>query len=196
MTEENVKHDNEIEDATQLRKASDVILSLESKIDQLTQTVKNYCFNTTLILKAVNSLNSKIDSILEESSDLELEQPVLQDKIEVDENPIGVRRSSRKEANPFATPSGKKVPIHQKVVDPTGKLIFLADVEVITEDNNLVLKTRTTASGKWVGSLSPGKYNLSIIKIENGKRKRLEFNRTILISASDTPVELETAQLK
>lgn len=183
------------------RKASDVILAIENDVKTLIKVVANYDFTLKLVLTRLENVNKKLDVILTDGEDAPEEPVQSHPKIEIDENPIGVRRTSRPEASPkapqVAVPqtTGKKIPVFQSVVDNTGKIIFLADVEVITEDRTLVLKTRTTAAGKWQGSLNPGKYTVTIMKRETGNRKKLEYIKEFVVPTTDAPLELEAAKL-
>lgn len=181
------------------RKASEIVVSLEHKVDLILKSLQNYNFKLNLVLQEINKVNGTLALLMEEDPENKGKEPEpIIEEIKADADPIGVRRTARPETvNKFPSipPSEKKVPVHQKVLDPNGKIVFLADVEVVTSDKNLILKTRTTAAGKWVGSLPPGQYTLFILKRETNNRKRLEFTRTITVEASDVPVELDPAQL-
>jgi len=174
------------------RKATDVLLDLERKTDLLLKIITDQSHTIKMILGRLNETCQMIES--KKPPRDELLQTFTDFKpIEIDSQPKGARRTSRPET---VTPqTNSKVPVFQTVHDPNGKSIYMADVEVITPERNLIIKTRTNATGKWHGALLPGKYTVNIIKRENNNRKRLSFSQEIEILSSQEPFELEMAKL-
>jgi hypothetical protein len=164
--------------------------------------------NTKLLLDRLNkicSLLERIDSKLEGQVSDSVSVPVSDSEkevisnfpIEVETSPLGARRTARPETYPAEEERSnvKVVPIHQKVVDTTGKSVYMAEVEILNEDRSLAAKLRTTAGGKWQAPLTPGKYFISIFKRENAARKRIEYKGHFIVTNSDKPIELEPAKL-
>ncbi len=185
-----------MEDKEEKRKASEVIIELERKIDLLIKMVANHSNNNVLILSKVNELNNKLDKAM--FSDPKPSDNVIlnyeTENIFTNHEIIGTRRTARAEANP-GLDSQVKVAVHQLVMDLSEKPMILADVEVISDNNDIVVKTRTSASGRWQGALQPGKYTINILKRETGSRKRIEYKKEVVITGDRTPYELEPAKL-
>lgn len=84
-----------------------------------------------------------------------------------------------------------KVAVIQRVTDPTGKSIFLAEVEIFDENNNQVFKSRTNGVGKWQASLSVGTYKVRISKRESVTKQKIENYQTITIDGRISQLNLE-----
>jgi hypothetical protein len=89
------------------------------------------------------------------------------------------------------------VPVSQRVVNSTGKSLFLADVELIDLTTmQQVHKTRTNGSGKWLASVVPGNYRIIISKLEMPSKQKLEATQDVMIDGSNSPYELQTIIIK
>lgn len=190
------------------RKASEVVLELERKLDLMVKIAAGTDTNTKLLLDRLNkicnlleSIDSKLDGGAMSSSDFSPEVPekavVSAPPIEVETAPLGSRRTARPETYPSEEErsSSKVIPIQQKVFDPAGKAVFMAEVEILNEDKSPAAKVRTTAGGKWQVPLPPGKYFVTILKRESGARKRMEYSGSFIVTNSDKPIELDPAKL-
>jgi len=89
------------------------------------------------------------------------------------------------------------VPIMQKILDPNGKSIFLAEVEIVNADTSkLVLKTKTKANGKWAASLSPGNYQVVVRKSGSAKTSEMQGVQNITIDGKVSPMEMKPMTIK
>lgn len=242
----------------EFRKASDVLVSIEAKIDQLIALVRSHDLNMKVMSNKLNSLISEVNNITIVSSGSKgsattdsgfsthfsetFRNP---DSIRVNpetsiamtSEPVGFRRVSRPETysleqdkkdssviqshmsqNIFNDLSekvepakeevffksyeekkseGKKIPVIQRVVDKSGKSIFLAEVEVInSETGDTEFKTRTNGVGKWQGSLQPGKYKVKINKRESLSKEKIELTQNVVIDGLSDKQELPAVIVK
>lgn len=92
-----------------------------------------------------------------------------------------------------------QIPVMQRVVDKNGKSIFLADVEIMDLSNNQVLnKTRTNATGKWMASLNLGKYRVTVKKRESLSKDKLKIEsyQDITVDGSQSKLDLPMMIIK
>lgn len=194
-----VTYGNDINSKLMLDRLNRISKSLE-KLVTLTETGNAAAINTVREVVSV-STNQENDfpSFQPQTGNSEVlvqnEEPGF--SMTVETNPTGVRRTARPETYEPVEQTKKVTPVFQRVFDESGKkMIFMADVEILSgEDRSLVLKTRTTATGKWQAPLSPGRYIVNIMKRENAGRKRLEYTNSFEIKESNVPVEIEAAKL-
>lgn len=250
------------------RKATDVLLDLESKIEILLQIVKSQDFNIKLLSNKLNLLMEKLDkqpaaapkimveavntspmalnAAIAEPSLPEKNIPISSDfNIPTDNSPQGFRRTSRpetfsgdnmylnsgseesvtrfpmqmpklpqnkpaevvvpnaavpdkktnkhQEAEPAEKESQGSIPVVQRIVDKNGKSIFLAEVEVLDlAKGDVVFKTRTNGTGKWMASLPIGSYRVMIRKRESVSKEKMEAGQDIHVDGTQSPLELQT----
>lgn len=225
------------------RRASDILLEMEMKVEILLNLVRTQDLNIKILSNKINELNEKYKQFTTSVSSVKIEAaevsaantvPVISDAILAQElSPNGFRRTSRPETysdndipkfptqipkieseviipvkntskinNDFIEVPEKKtinsnnitiIPIVQRVVNKSGKSVFLADVEVIELSTmNNVLKTRTNGTGKWMGALPVGKYRIFIRKRESINKDILEVSQDINVDGSQSPLELKT----
>jgi hypothetical protein len=218
------------------RKATDVLLSIESKLEALLNHHRTQELNLKILSNKFNSLMENISSQLSD-----IKKPVLQPKITVeaadvatsknipissnfhlnsDSSPIGFRRTSRpetfeeknlqpealnkkielkfdnekeKENTPLIPPKlsdSTIAQITQRIIDKNQKSIFLAEIEVKSEDGTTVHKTRTNSIGKWNATLPPGKYRVSASKRETSNKQKVEIFQDIEIDGSKSMMQL------
>lgn len=169
------------------RKATDVLLAIEARIDLLSKSISNMDNNIKSILNKLASNNivnqPNIPSIpppvlpqIEVKSDVVSENEKDFDFPQVDEIPVNI--------------GGKKVAVQQRVVYPDGKNVCLALVEIKDSLGSTIKKMRTNAMGKWMSVLEIGNYNIRIVKAGNKNKADVELNFPISISESDRPIEL------
>jgi hypothetical protein len=83
------------------------------------------------------------------------------------------------------------VPVMQRIVDRTGKSIFLADVIILDKNSRKeVFKCRTNGTGKWMASLGVGDYHVLITKRESLSKEKIEVEQNISIDGKTSPLEL------
>lgn len=112
--------------------------------------------------------------------------------IEVDNIPIGKRRTSR-------YVDDQNITVQQKVLYPDGKCVSSARIEIFTKlpnSDNLVLvqNKKTNATGKWTGQLPPGNYLIKVFKKGTGKTPNIETQQTVIVPNSDDTVQLKPIQ--
>ncbi len=96
-----------------------------------------------------------------------------------------------------AVPVQNAIPVMQRIVDRSGKSIFLADVEIVDHTTaEAVFKTRTNGTGKWMASLGPGKYRVTIRKGASMSKDKMEAVQDIQVSGNESPLELQTMIVK
>jgi hypothetical protein len=89
------------------------------------------------------------------------------------------------------------IPIMQRCVDKSGKAIFLANVEIMNMANNeIIFKTRTNATGKWMAALPIGIYRATIRKLESVTKEKVEAIQDIRIDGSISKLELPMLIIK
>lgn len=87
---------------------------------------------------------------------------------------------------------GPKSSVSQ-VLNRGNDILFLANIEVLDENNELVSQTRTNTKGRWMMSLAPGDYQVHVTKRfspDSGKRP-IDTMYQIMVPKSDKPIELE-----
>lgn len=191
------------------RSATEVILSLEQKTDLLFRMLATTDVTTKLMLDRLNKICSLLEGINSkftppqqnnlESSDTDefkiyKEEVVSEPPVVVENSPKGNRRTARPETYPEETIE-KVIPVVQAVLDPNGKSVFMAEVEIVNEDTHVVSKGRTTTAGKWQMPLPIGSYKVSILKRATANRKRLEYQGTFTVNSVEKPIQLDPAKL-
>lgn len=256
------------------RKATEVLLDLENKIEILLGIVKSQDLNIKVLSNKLNTLMEKMEKVPATAPKITVEAvntfgsnpfnqapvadtgkqiPVSSDfNLPVEESPTGFRRTSRPETyagdnayltkppktqvepkfptqipkmphaeiivppaalgrsvgQTFPSAKGKEstpkevitqnaIPVMQRVVDASGKSVFLADVE-ITDLSTMqqVFKNRTNGTGKWMASLPVGAYRVIIRKRESISKEKLEAAQDIQVDGSQSPLELPLMIIK
>jgi hypothetical protein len=206
------------------RKATDILLALENKIDTLQKLVFNQDMLLKLIADKSNKIYAYINELQKEYSQSEQNQEQLEDDtpriinitnkdqiVEAKNIDIGSRRINRvpsdaqvqqpaiiaipntpseKTQQPSVSTGNKKVPVIQRVSDPTGKDLFMATVNILDENGNEIHKTKTNAAGKWQATLKPGEYEVKITKTDTTSKKILEGIQKIKVPASNSTFTL------
>lgn len=93
--------------------------------------------------------------------------------------------------------SGASVPVKQRIVDGSGKSVFLADVEVFNlESNQSVSKTRTNGTGKWSTSLPYGTYKVVVKKRDSMSKEAKEVSQNLVVDGSSNQIEMPVMIIK
>jgi hypothetical protein len=178
------------------RKASDILLELESKVNVVFQHLQNIDSNIKLIL---NRLSSNISKKIDISPEI---QQISEVKHNIStENTNSLKNTEKEEEFTFVQVnndipiSTRKVAVQQRIMYADGKNICLASVELKDVNGNVVKKMRTNAMGKWISALDPGKYFVHIRKAANKSNQDVEMNFEIQIQESDRPIELPSAKI-
>lgn len=194
------------------RKASDIIIELEAKVDVLSRHIQNIDNNIKLILNRLSQNNIiKTLSLPPDSNEI---QGVKRSNLpEMHPNVVAGHYGSEEtkpediqpvkkveEEKDFDFPqvddsdslksSGRKVAVQQRITYSDGKNICLANVEIKNSTGGSIKKIRTNAMGKWIAVLEPGNYIVSVTKSANKTNPNVELSYPVTIPESDRPVEL------
>ena len=194
------------------RKATDVLIELERKVDNLTKYVQSIDVNIKLVMNRLNGVGdskppAKTQPIVKR------QEPIVQPgptscstapqtpgKAETGptvESFIQVADNGKKQVvKPNAVETfGKKSLVHQKVVYADSKNVILAKVEIFDDNGGLMGTSQTNMTGKWNVSLKPGKYLVHICKPGTSNRPQVDQKFSMDVIASDTPIELDTLRI-
>lgn len=158
------------------RKASDVLLEIEDKLDLLIQYNKDLKFKYELILQQ----NQEIKKILANKNTPSISE------IPISESP-----------KPSNSSKTKRV-VRQKVVYPntmsseTPLPVILANIKITNSDKKVINeKIKTDPKGVWTASLEPGEYFYHITKAPQGKKPLVDIYKPFSVSDNSTdPIEL------
>jgi hypothetical protein len=209
------------------RTATDILINLESEINLLSNRVRNSENLLKLLLAKINGQNTffgktvdyPINKTVEQENITVINKDNFNDRVKtskfteiakangIDVNNVETSTNSTGmiEANVRGTARGQRGPkiseskfsVSQLLTD--GKTpLFLANIEVLDENGDLVNQTRTNTKGKWLMSLSPGKYDVHVSKRfppESGK-KSIDNTHSIEVYPSDKPVELSPLSIE
>ena len=199
------------------RKATEVLLDIEGEVKKLSQTMSSLMLAQTLSLDKLNRVYNYISSLekeIEEEKKMQLGQaaeevnhnlPIsspITPPLEMETNPQGVLRTSRQpEAPPTDAPivsqSGeRKIPVLQRVTDKDGKDLFMADVRIMNEKKEIVAKVKTNNVGKWQALVTPGKYDVHILKTDTATKTKIEAMQTITVPNNTGTFTLPIAVIK
>ena len=203
----------------QERKATQVLLDLEAKVLDIHRQVGlnaalqkmmldrlNRVYNYIALLEAEQSITAGTPSVIPQPESLIAPEPDQKEEPKtIDELPLGTRRTSRvenklteeKKQEMLAVPmSDRKVPVVQRITDRTGKDLFMAKVSVMNEDQQLILETKTNASGKWQAHLIPGTYIVHILKTDTATKQKIEGKQKITVGQTNGVFNLPVAIIK
>jgi hypothetical protein len=197
-------------DDKEQRKASDVLIDLERKIDNILKIISVYDMNIKIILDRSNKtfeMLNKIHSYINQPQENEPqpispkhEEPIkisAADAITITETPMQNKRvptpePEQQQEDKFI----KKVPVVQRVTDSTGKDLFMADVIITNEEGKSVYKLKTNATGRWQALMKPGNYIVNIKKTDSATKKIIEASQNITVPPSNVGMTLPVAIIK
>ena len=101
-----------------------------------------------------------------------------------------LRLASRGQRGP--KPNGSKSTVTQ-VLNRGNDPLFLANVEVLNDNSELVSQTRSNTKGRWLMTLAPGNYQVHVTKRfpPDSGRKSVDMTYQITVPISDSPLELD-----
>lgn len=199
------------------RKASDVLLALEQKVNELLGYYKNLDHNIKLILQSINSQRAiqspasediptvkfpsenKSESQAKENKNLVVGEPLDEDEskqVAQEAMPQGSRRTSKfvsKEKNSTT----KKIAVTQQVSFPDGDPVAFANIEITDSKGETIKRTKTNGNGTWLAPLVPGEYKVYLRKnmTEDSDRLPVEFNQNIEVPQSNRSIQLPPPEL-
>lgn len=188
-----------------VRKASDVLLSMEASLNEALGYLRNQNMVMTLLLKKVETLENASSAPPTVKPDWNLSAPTA--KTQMPGLKPGVRLGKQAESPANTAPGEpelkeeviksniKRVPVQQRVLYPDGKNVCLANVEILQAAKNgefkIVKTCRTNSAGKWQMGLEPGKYLIHLSKIGTSQKPTVETSYSIDVPVSNVPVELD-----
>lgn len=164
------------------RTASEVLLTIEQKVNNLEKMIQTIDFNVKTLL---NKQNSEPARVL-------VEKP--RKKSFVSEQPAPTA-----EAVEFVQADvssiDKKCTIQEKLLYENGKPIILAQVEIFDIKGNLVDKRRTNNIGQWMSSLLSGQYVVRIAKQATAAKSAVTAQYDLVVPVGEKLLQLENRKL-
>lgn len=202
------------------RKASDILLDLENKVEVLIQVITSHDSNIKMLLNKVNEISRS--NIKQQVPNVSKEEFPSFAPIAISDKPTSRTRSTRENVKISAIPAvqnsiqnaneqlddkvrekpkndglvERKIPIMQRVCDDRGKDLFMADVIIYDEHQNQIQKIKTNAVGKYQTVLTPGKYKIHISKMDMNSNSKIESMQEIDINTNDKAISLPLASIK
>lgn len=203
------------------RKATDVLIDVETKVNELLAYVKNIDLKMAILLDKLNSFTAETPKkqVHVETPDVEFppyqpsapspftSTPDMKRKLQMaleqaqeselaDEITAEVKQSGKRRNLRFHGESqSRQIPVQQRIVYSDGKNVYMANVEIFDSNNKLVNKTTTDQVGKWKIPLPPGKYTISVSKAGTPLKPKVELRYEETVPEQDSTVELETRKM-
>ena len=102
-----------------------------------------------------------------------------------------VRGNIRNQRGP--TSNGKRASVSQIIKREDDTPLFIANVKVLDENGTVINQTRTNKNGRWLMALTPGSYQVHVLKTypaDSGKTS-VDTMYSIEVPLSDKPLELD-----
>jgi hypothetical protein len=172
------------------RTATDILLSLENKIDILSRRISNIENLQKIISGRINDFMNKnpIKPKIKVSPGPDIIDKKLQEPI--DNKEYNLINDSNKIINDV----NNRIKVTQTLIEEEDRPLFLGVVEIYDENKKLITKTRTDSKGRWKASLIPGKYQLHVSKnypVES-KKKMVDISYNINVDSSSKEMNLST----
>lgn len=181
------------------RKATDILLDLEEKLDKLLSYVVNMDNNYKIILSRIDNLKSSTVSVASSSNN----RPPAETKPALEP----VKNETEEELDNFIDVSNSSIPskvlkvkVSQVVKYPKSKglkqnNVVLASVKIYDfngrEGGNIVGENRTDQNGRWKIDLSPGKYFVHILKPASTQKPQIDHYFPISVDDDKMSLDLE-----
>lgn len=176
------------------KKATDILLELEEKIDKLLSYVVNMDNNYKIIISRLDSLKPNNISVAS--------LPVVKDsKALVQQEPVkAVSKSDFIEVQEAEPKKDSKIRVSQVVKYPKDKgskqnNVVLASVKIYDsnglEGKNIVGENRTDQNGRWKIDLFPGNYFVHIVKPASTQKPQIDHYFPITIDDEKSSLELD-----
>jgi hypothetical protein len=172
------------------RSASDVLLSIEERVEVLEGAVKSIDHNVKLLLSRQNAKLA--------ASSVKL----LPSQMPAAETPTPAQPQAEAptvEAVEFVqvqkdNPNAKRV-VQEKLTYMDSKVIILAQVEIFNMNGECIDTRRTNNTGKWTSSLRPGKYTVRVAKQQTSVKPQVTGQYDIVVPPGNKPLQLENRKL-
>lgn len=199
----------------EVRKASDILLNLESKVEISSKDIKTLALSINILSNRVNQVIELLNILSNATNDIPTSttkpMPQIHASIPVaSENSLKLDDYSKKDNFPrtqrqetFAptkttstTPTGK-IATTQRITDNTGKAILLANVEITDKNSGSVVhKGRTDGVGKWHAVLPLGQYLVHITKSEALNKAKIDVSQNLVVDGSQSIMNLPVMIIK
>lgn len=175
------------------KKATDILLELEEKIDKLLSYVVNMDNNYKIIISRLDNLKSVSPLVSSEAVKKEKSEPI---KETIIENKL----NETFEPQVIENKKELKVRVSQVVKYPKDKgskqnNVVLASVKIYDSnglDGKIVVgENRTDQNGRWKIDLFPGKYFVHIVKPASTQKPQIDHYFPILIGDDKSSLELD-----
>lgn len=167
------------------RSATDLLLSVEDKINAILAYIKNIDHTNKLILSKYNQTITKNPT--SGNKDLPLKKEELEQSSEISSEEVSVEKNISIK---------KKIPVSQKITYKNNNAnVFMADVSILNSNNELIKKTRTNNAGKWVAALQPGLYSIKIERTPTNDNPKLDIQYKVQVRNIEGPIELQPVQV-
>lgn len=185
------------------RSASEVLLSLEDRIETLEGLARSIDHNVKLLLNNYNMINRKpIDKSTKQitpSKSKEVSKPKKKDSSEVVTAKVATAKTVTAESVDFVQVErdieNRKRTVQERLTYSNSKPIILAQVEIFDSSGNRVSKKNTNSKGMWAESLLPGEYKIRVAKGKTSVNPQVTANYELSVSPSEVPLQLEDRKL-
>jgi len=193
----------EFEEKPKTIKATELLQELDLKVSEILAYVKNIDFKYNLILDKLNkpasfvevekkekvALINPLDSVsfVEHKSKSLFEEPKdLKSKIAAALSAAAAPDSNKSEN----IKSNKKISVQQRIVYPDNKNVFMASVEVLDLNGNIIEKLKTNNVGKWIVTLTSGEYQVKVNKAGTNNKREINMMYNITVPDQNTILDL------
>lgn len=164
------------EPAAPERKASEVILTIEQKVDCLLRYFQAIDFNLKVLINRVNEIDEKITNAPPRAIELPAAIEFPPANIAMPPVPIAIEAPINKTIS-----VDSELPVVQKLIYHTGAPIRLCNVEILDHKGVKLKKIRTNHVGKWTSNLFPGVYSVKIYRSAVDKYSQIDDTYNITI---------------
>lgn len=182
------------------RKATDILLDLEEKVDKLLSYVTNMDNNYKIIISRLDKIKSNPVSVASTSASPKpaIDETQKPKQLEKPENPIDFISVDAPEVK--LTPANK-VRVSQVIKYPKDKgvkqtNVVLASVKVYDSNGKdggaIVAENRTDQNGRWKIDLSPGQYFVHVLKPASTQKPQIDHYFSITVDGQKSSIELDS----
>lgn len=187
------------------KKATDILLDLDKKVDEILLYLRNTDLKVALILNKLNLSSSapepinpapikqvnnttKAVSKFAVPSDLKqkLQTAIEEAKRDTFKSDEVTFHEVKEKTHPDQI---RQIPVQQRIVFADGKSVYMATV-IIYQNGEFVKQTKTNQMGKWITTLPSGKYQVKISKSGTQIKPKVELDYFVEIPNQDSAVQL------
>lgn len=173
------------------RKATDILLTLEEKINYLIQVYQNLDNNIKILSNKISTINTtSVQNIKPQLPSVSLPEgvkvPTATTSVELESPNYSSKKKEQKKVEIVAG----AVRTTQAVFYPDGKRVVWAMVEISDTDDKQIAITKTNIGGRWERDLLPGEYKIRVSK----PQPPIDFHYTITVKQTDGILELPAAK--